>query len=125
MGRSYYVVMGKLEEENKKIVRRTKLQEAILLTIASGGRSGATALVPEVLNSLLKLDIPSSVRKSEIIRSTASRLARKGLVKFEAGHYTLAKDGEEILERWRRADFKLKKPKRWDNKWRIVIFDIH
>ncbi len=116
--------MGKLEEDNKKLIRRTKLQEAILATIASGGRLGARALIPEVLNSLLQTDIPSSVRKGEIVRSTASRLVKKGLLKFENDHYAATAAGEKILERWRRADFKLIKPKRWDHKWRMVIFDI-
>lgn len=116
--------MGKIEEENRKVVRRTKLQEAILVTIASGGKLGASALVPEILNSLLKFDIPSSVRKQETIRSTASRLTKKGLLKFENSHYVMTSTGESTLERWRRADFKLKRPKKWDNKWRIVIFDI-
>ena len=116
--------MGKLEEENKKLIRRTKLQEAILLTIASGGRLGSRALVPEVLNFLLKIDMPSVVRKEEIVKSTATRLTRKGLLKFEDGHYAMTAEGEKILERWKRRDFKLIKPKRWDQKWRIVIFDI-
>lgn len=116
--------MGKLEEENRKIIRRTKLQEAILVAVASGGRRGTSALIPEVLNYLLKLDIPSSVRKEEVVRSTASRLVRKGLLKFEGGQYVTTAAGENILEYWRRAAFKFKRPKRWDNKWRMVIFDI-
>lgn len=116
--------MGKLEKENRKIIRRTKLQEAILVYVASGGRRGASTLIPEILNSLLKLDIPSSIRKPEVIKSTASRLVKKGLLKFEDGHYATTLTGENILEHWRRADFKLKRPKKWDNKWRIIIFDI-
>lgn len=116
--------MGKLEEDNRKNIRRTKLQEAILATIASEGRLGASALIPEILNSLLKLDIPSSVRKAEVVKSTASRLVKKGLLKFENGHYAATAAGAAILENWRRSDFKLKRPKRWDNKWRVIIFDI-
>ena len=113
-----------MEEENKKLLRRTKLQEAILLTIASGGRLGSTALVPEVLNSLFKTDLSSVARKSEIVKSAATRLARKGLLKFEGNHYSVTTTGEKILEHWRHTDFKLIKPKKWDQKWRIVIFDI-
>lgn len=120
----YNVGMGKLEEENKKAVRKTKLQEAILMTLASGGRLGASMLVPEVLNSLLNLDIPSSSRKAEVIRSTASRLKGKGLVTFESGHYCLTKSGEEILNQWQMADYRIPRPKRWDKKWRVIIFDI-
>lgn len=116
--------MGKLEEENRKVIRRTKLQEAILVYAASGGRRGASALIPEILNSLLKLDIPSSGRLADVVKSTASRLVKKGLLKFDDGHYAMTEAGKNILERWRRADFKLKRPKRWDNKWRIIIFDI-
>ncbi len=116
--------MGKLEEDVRKTIRRTRLQEAILVYIASGGKRGTSALVPEILNSLLKLDIPSSARKGEVVRSIASRLTKKGLLKFENKHYSLTQEGEEILEHWRRSDFKLTRPKRWDNKWRIVIFDI-
>ncbi|MBI2065494.1 MAG: hypothetical protein HYT68_00275 [Candidatus Zambryskibacteria bacterium] len=116
--------MGKLEEENRKIIRRTKMQEAVLLTIASGGRLGASLLVPEVLNFLFKLDLPTSSRSGEVVRSTASRLRKRGLLKFENGHYAMTVIGEEILQRWQRADFKLTRPKRWDKKWRIIIFDI-
>ena len=116
--------MAKLEEENKKLIRRTKLQEAILITIASGGRLGSSALVPEVLNSLLKTDLPSSVRKGEMVRSTASRLAKQGLLKLENNHYVMTATGDKILEHWKHADFRIVRPKRWDQKWRIVIFDI-
>jgi len=45
-------------------------------------------------------------------------------VKFEDGHYSLTFDGKKLLERWQRTDFKLIKPKKWDKKWRIIIFDI-
>ena len=116
--------MGKLEEENRKIIRRTKVQEAILLTVASGGRLGASLITNQVIDALLGTDSRSSPRQNEIVKSTASRLTKKGLLKFEDGHYTMTKEGEDVLRRWERADFKLKKPKKWDKKWRIIIFDI-
>ncbi len=116
--------MGKLEEENRKLVRRTEMQEAILLTVASGGRLGASVLVPRVLNILLDLELPSSPRRKEVVQSAATRLRGKGLLKFESGHYTLTDSGQKILDRWQLDDFKLKTPKKWDRKWRIIIFDI-
>lgn len=116
--------MGKIEEISASKLRRTKLQEAILITIASGGRSGASALLPEIANSTFKLKINSSVRKKEIVRSTAVRLARKGLIKFENNYYHLTNAGEKVMEHWRLTDFKLEKPKKWDGRWRLVIFDI-
>ena len=37
----------------------------------------------------------------------------------------LTKRGEEKLERYKIGESILEKPKRWDGKWRLVIFDIH
>lgn len=116
--------MGRLEIENKKVIRRSKIQEAIFLTLASGGRLGAELLPRMAVEILFDLDLTPPPRIDEYIRTSASRLKRKGLLKFENGHYSMNKAGEEILERWKRADFKLKIPKRWDKKWRIIIFDI-
>jgi|SRR3989344_1865053 len=116
--------MGRLEEENKKIIRRTKIQEALLLTLTSGGRLGAELIPRMVIETMTGLDLTHPPRANEIVRTAASRLARKGLLAFKDGHYAITAKGEKILERWRRADFMFKKPKKWDRKWRIVIFDI-
>ena len=116
--------MGKLEEENKKIIRRTKIQEALLLTLASGGRMGAELLPRLVIETFLGLDLTPPPRAKEVINSAASRLRRKGLLKFKDGQYEITAAGEGVLERWRRADFKITRPKRWDKKWRIIVFDI-
>lgn len=32
--------------------------------------------------------------------------------------------GESLFRRWQFADFQIQKPKRWDKKWRVMIFDI-
>lgn len=119
----YNIAMGKLEEENRKIVRRTKLQEAVLTALISGGRR-SSMLIPEVLSYLFEIDRSSPPRKNEVVKSTANRLTKKGLLKFENGHYTLTKLGEETLGHWQSTDFKITSPKRWDKKWRIIIFDI-
>ena len=40
------------------------------------------------------------------------------------GYYQLTIEGERTLRRWQLSDYCLKKPKKWDNKWRMIIFDI-
>ena len=99
------------------------MQEAILTAVVSGGRKGSEDLIKSVVAYLLKIDTTSTSRIKEIVTTAASRLSRNGLLKFDNG-YSLTLKGKEILERWRRADFRLKKPKKWDKKWRIIIFDI-
>mgnify|MGYP001582756461 CR=1 FL=1 len=116
--------MGKLEEENKKDIRRTKIQEAILLTLASGGRLGAELIPKMVAEILTGEDISPPPRINEIVKTAANRLYRKGLLKSGNGHYSITAEGEKILEHWRKDRFKLPKPKKWDRKWRIIIFDI-
>ncbi len=116
--------MGKLEQKNRETIRRTEVQQAILATIASVGILSVALIAPPVIGALAKLGILPSSRKSEVIKSAASRLKNKGLLKFENGHYILTASGEKILKRWQLADYKLTKPKKWDKKWRIVIFDI-
>lgn len=73
---------------------------------------------------MLGLDITPPPRMNEYVRTVTSRLAKKGLLVFEDGHYSMTDAGRKIWERWQREDFKLEKPKKWDRKWRIIIFDI-
>ena len=116
--------MGKLEETNKQTVKKTKIQEAILLTLASGGRLGAELIVGQVIESLTGIDYPFTQRRSEIIRSAASRLRQKGLVEFKNGHYSLTASGEKTLNEWQMSSYKIRRPRKWDRKWRVIIFDI-
>src|SRR3989338_3502790 len=116
--------MGELERKARKYINKSKVQEAILVSIASGGRRGSSDLLPSVLNYFLDLDIPISSRKKDIIYSAVSRLRRKGLVEFKSGKYFLTTDGEKVLRQWEMDDYRIPKPKRWDRKWRIIIFDI-
>ncbi|MEK7148207.1 MAG: hypothetical protein AAB758_02815 [Patescibacteria group bacterium] len=117
--------MGNLEKENKRIVRRTKIQEAILKTLLSGGRLGSEDLIKSTISYLLKIEPAASPsRIKDVIKTTSSRLKLRGLLKFENGHYSVTQEGGRILEKWRRSDFKLPQPMRWDKKWRIIIFDI-
>lgn len=116
--------MGKLEAENRRAIRRTKIQEAIFITLISGGRRGSELIPRLVAEAMLGIDLTPPPRINEYIKTVASRLRRKGLLKFENGRYLMTSQGQNLWERWQREDFKLKKPKSWDRKWRIVIFDI-
>jgi len=101
------------------------MQEAILLTIASGGRIGGDLLIKQVVDSLLGTDLStSSPRKSEIVKTAATRLSNEGLVVFKDGRYSLTRTGEDILNDWQVSRYKIRRPRKWDKKWRVIIFDI-
>ena len=117
--------MGKLEEAGRQITRKTKMQEAILAYVISGGRVGGHTLVKQVIDSMLGTDFstaPSRIR--EVVKTAASRLTQKGLLKFEGGHYSPTLAGEKLFSNWQMSIYQIKRPKKWDNKWRVIIFDI-
>lgn len=116
--------MGTLENKNRKLVRRTELQEAILETVATAGVIGVGLIAPNVVGTFSKLGLIPHARENEVIKSAASRLRKKGLLSFENGRYSLTETGGKILRHWQMTDYKIGQPKKWDKKWRVVIFDI-
>ncbi len=116
--------MGEIEEKNKKIVRRTKIQETILRVVASGGRVDAVSIQNLILESFLDIDLTPPPRINEVVKTAANRLGNNGLLKFESGHYVITTAGEKLLENWRGDRYQIKRPPKWDRKWRIIIFDI-
>jgi len=117
--------MGKIEEISKTNTRKTKMQGAILSYVISGGRVGRDKLVGHVVDSIFGTNFATdSTRRSEIVKTVASRLSRKGLLKFEDSHYSLTHAGEKLWNDWQLSEYKIKQPKKWDGKWRVLIYDI-
>jgi len=116
--------MGKLEENTKKREKRKNLQKFVLNTVKIAGVLSVGLLAPNVIGALSKVGFLPRSRQKEYISSSASKLAKRGLLKFENGYYQLTSAGEKLLSLWELADYKIKKPKRWDKKWRVIIFDI-
>lgn len=81
-------------------------------------------VAPNVIGAMNKLGILPNPRRKEYVSSSASKLVKRGLLKFENGYYQLTSTGKRILRRLELADYKLKQPKKWDGKWRILIYDI-
>ncbi len=116
--------MGKLEEKNREKSKRKNLQYAILQTVAAVGVLSIGLVAPNVIKALSQLGIIPNNRQREYIASSASKLVKRGLLSFDGKKYCLTPGGERLLRRWRFTDFGLQKPKRWDKKWRVIIFDI-
>ncbi len=116
--------MGKLEEKNKKRVKRKNLQRIILQTIATVEVLSISLVAPGVIKALKKLGILPNKRQKEYISSSTSKLVKRGLLFHDGKKYRLTSSGERLLRRWQFIDFKLDKPKRWDGRWRVIIFDI-
>ena len=116
--------MGNLENKSRKRSKKENLQKIILGSVAAAGILSISLVAPNVIGAMNKLGILPNLRRKEYISSSASKLTKRGLMKFENGYYRLTNEGERILRRWKLSDYKLKKPQKWDKKWRIIIYDI-
>lgn len=58
------------------------------------------------------------------IKRVIKRLKSQKLIKTTNGKYVLTYKGRQKYFFYKLKSFKLAKPKKWDGKWRILIFDI-
>ena len=116
--------MGKLEKNNRKRVRRGEIQKLILNSVKLAGVLSIGLVAPQVIGAMGKLGLLPNKRQDEIVRSSASKLVKKGLLVYQDGRYKLTEAGENKLRHWELEDYKFKRPHKWDKKWRVIIFDI-
>ena len=121
--------MGVVETEARKVRRTGQIQNAILTTLLVGGMIAIGAAPRLDLLKLLGARKRNPYRLKYQINDTLLRLVRKGLVTF------VEKDGRKFarltpagtkqleLEQ-QKAALRLQKNKRWDKRWRVIIFDI-
>jgi DNA-binding transcriptional regulator PaaX len=103
---------------------RANLKKIILSTVAVAGAVGIAAVAPQALGAMAQLGLVPAKRQKEFINNSRSRLVHKGLLAYSDGLLRLTPRGEKVLQALEVRDFQLKKPKRWDGKWRVLIFDI-
>ena len=119
--------MGAIEKRVKKRVRRVQIQRTVLTTIAVAGIVAWTALAP---NTLQLLKYAPGMRRSMQTRANRARnnLVARGLLEEvyvgKVRSLQITKRGEVMLARLSADDVRLKPPIRWDEHWRIVIFDV-
>ena len=120
--------MAKLEEEARKIRRMGMVQQAILATVAISGIIAVGLVAPKALEILGRVP---AVRRQFMYRSgnILSDMAKEGYVTFEekkgARFARITPEGKAALMRRGSLMFNaLQRPRRWDKRWRVIIFDI-
>ncbi len=122
--------MGNLEQSIKKKDKRKNIQKIILNTIYALGILSVVAVAPNVFSVIRQFEGPRKRKKNlkYSINESFARLKEKGLIEiFEINGKKvtrITKKGEDKLDFLDKHDFKLKIPKKWDGRWRVVIFDI-
>ena len=118
--------MGKLESENKKRIRRSNINDALISAVAVAGILTIGALAPNVLGLIAKSKYFR--QRAYQVKSSLSRLVKAGYLHLEVEdgrkRVRLTPKGEKYAALLGEGRLALKKPRRWDGKWRMLIFDI-
>jgi len=100
----------------------------ILTLLASGAVLGMSLMIPALPVALASLVIKKERFNSRYFSQTIGRLKKQKLVEIvEENGQTLVRitqEGKVRALRYKLGEITVKKPKVWDRKWRIVIFDI-
>lgn len=117
--------MGQQEHLVRTRVRNAKIKRAVLtaLVVAVAGGLNPTMLVNGILREL-KTDKHKRRLAQNAVYVARQRMLRQGLVEFRDGLLRITDEGKNVLCRMEANDYQIKKPRRWDKKWRMLIFDI-
>lgn len=120
----YNLCMGKMEEQVAKKCRRDDIRRIILSSVALAGIIGVGLVAPNVLGAMAKLGLLPHRRQRESINRSRARMVEQGLLEYHDKKLRLTPKGETVLRRLELSDYQISKPKRWDGRWRVLIFDI-
>jgi len=118
-----------MKKENKNQVnKKIPIKKIILSTIAITGLVSVAVLAPNVLQVAGKFFNNKKYQRKKYLESSITNLLKKGLIEFEKRgdqkFIRLTLKGKQELVKYELGDIEIKRPRRWDKKWRIVIFDI-
>ena len=116
--------MGILEEGSRSRTRRNDLRLMILNTIKVAGVLGLFMVAPNVLSGMKKLGLLPSIRQKDVVNRSCHQLVRQGLLTWEGKRLRITSKGEGQLRALELNRYDIPKPRRWDKKWRVLIFDI-
>jgi CRISPR/Cas system-associated endoribonuclease Cas2 len=116
-----------IENEVKKQIRVTKIQEAVLVSVAAAGLLSVALLAPNALKLLKVFNLEDKIftNAKDSVNRSRKRLVKNGLLTYtKEGFLKLTPEGEKIIRRIELINYKIEKPRKWDKKWRVLIFDI-
>ena len=106
------------------------IQKIILTTVATVGLIGVALLAPNALQVVKQFSPKKKkwVKEKYYMNNSIKTLLLKGLIKkVKKGNsefVELTKKGQAEVSRYKLGDLEIKKPEKWDGKWRVVIFDV-
>lgn len=118
--------MGEIERRGKKRKQKRDLRRALLMSVQAAGLLALIAIPSNLPIALHKLGmLPTGPRDSGAVNRARRALLKKGLlVRNHDGFLLLTPIGEAQLRRFETQEQLLRPHRRWDGRWRVLIFDI-
>ncbi len=117
-----------IEQATAEKTRRTKIQQELTLALFRMTSYSSLAFAPEpYLRKRLGLPDAGKSSVSRRMRQALIRLERRGLVERgdKGWNFRLTVNGKKFAGKVEATEkLRIRKPKKWDEKWRVVIFDI-
>ena len=109
-----------------KKYRKGEIAAVILKTILAVGFVAVALSAPNAVQ-LFKYFNPRTARERERIKQSFMKLERGGYIKRRDaldGYFTLTQKGKSRAMRYEIEKTKIPRPKKWDDRWRLVMFDV-
>ncbi len=109
---------------------RPDLTKIILGIVAVTSFVAVATIVPGAIKTLHHFGyLKKPERRKYYLNRVVERLKQQGLIVFEKNGKgqncaRLTSKGKQLLKKYELKDLEIKKPRRWDGKYRVIIFDI-
>lgn len=113
------------EKKLKKGIEKYPLTKDLLIILAAGGFVSLALIAPPLAGMIGK---EIKWRERTKFNQRLERLKKRKLINITYHHdgtkVEITQDGRKKALEYKFEEMKIKKPSRWDGKWRIVIFDV-
>ncbi|MDO8576194.1 MAG: hypothetical protein Q7R90_02670 [bacterium] len=122
------MTLPSLESQARTKRKRVRIESVVLGSLAVAGVLSFAILAPNATRLLKHIDLSWAHKRDPRlrVRETALRLKKKGLLVWntQKDRLELTSKGRAEAARIRIGLIEIPKPRKWDGRWRIVIFDI-
>lgn len=120
---------SKNTSDKNRVKRYGEVVKVILAVIGAAGICATFILMPGLAKAVPLFRARKPYQKNKIVQTALKRLHKRSLINVWFGSdgqekVKLTKKGHEELIKYQLRSKILKRPRRWDKKWRIIIFDI-
>ena len=107
---------------------KSEITKDVLTWLAVGGMVAIAATSPYFMPNLLRSFKQGKRYNNRAVYNTFYRLRKEGAIDIQKKNHqiyiSLTEEGKKRAGRFQINDLNITKPKKWDGKWRLILFDV-